>query len=500
MNRATPFEFAARIARGVPRTLPGLSAWIAAAALLVVTSGCGGSDEVVPTAPSTAAPEHVDTERGHVGPPNMLLYIVDTLRADALSSYGAAPDATPNIAAFAAESVVFERAYAQSSWTRASVASILTSLYPGVHGAEDRPDVLSDRVTLLSEIVRKHGYRTGFITTNPNTGRFFGFDQGFDELVEMYDHVPGSQIKPAAMKASAEDVAARVTHFLEAGPEPFLLVVLSIDPHSPYSPPTRFDRGAGEHESDAQGTGAWINRRDLRPSDKARIRSLYDGEVAYTDHGFGDVRKSLRRLGLDHRTITVLTSDHGEAFWEHGERGHGKSLYDETVRVPLLIHYPAKLARARRAEAAVETIDIAPTLLDLAGLPAAPTLAGRSLFADDGAQSARAISRLKLEEHDIVSLHKGNWKLIWDLGRNQKQLFDVRVPGEHEDIAAHAQARVEAMTSELETHLAKTHSARTELLGDATPSVVTPEDLPEEQRRLLEELGYLEPEREDTPQ
>lgn len=480
----------------------GALAWGVLGMLLGAAPGCGDTreEERPPTTGARSEPAQAESPGPRDGPPNMLLYIVDTLRADALTPYGAPAAATPNIAGFAAKSVVFERAYAQSSWTRASVASILASLYPGVHGAEDRPDALSDRVTLLSEIVREHGYRTGFITTNPNTGRFFGFDQGFDELVEMYDHTPGSKIKPAAMKASAEDVAARVTRFLEAGPEPFLLVVLSIDPHSPYSPPAHFDRGAGQHDSAAQGTGAWINRPDLRPADKARIRSLYDGEVAYTDHGFGRVRESLGRLGLAQDTITVLTSDHGEAFWEHGERGHGKSLYEETVRVPLLIHYPAKLAQARRVERAVETIDIAPTLLDLAGLPATATLEGRSLFADDATQTARAISRLKLEEHDIVSLQKGNWKLIWDLQSDQKQLFDVRVPGEHEDVAAQAQARVEAMTSELEAHLAKTRSARNELLGDTAPGVVTPEDLPEEQRRLLEELGYLEPESEPTPQ
>jgi len=423
----------------------------------------------------------------------MLLFIVDTLRADALSPYGAGPEATPHIATFAQQSAVFERAYAPSTWTRASVASILSALQPEVHGALDRGDPLSDRVLLLSEVLRDQGYRTGFITTNPNTSRFFGFDQGFDEFVELYDHQPGSRIRPATMKASAEDVARHVLRFIEAGEEPFLLVVLSIDPHSPYAPPSRFDPGAGEQASEARGDGAWINRSDLSEADQARIRSLYQGEVAYADHGFGHVMKSLRRMGLGDRTITVLTSDHGEAFWEHGFRGHGKSLYDETLRVPLIVRYPAKVAPGR-IEASAQIIDIAPTLLALAQLSAPEPIGGRSLF-DPAAQTPPSIhARLKLEDRDMASVRTGHWKLVWDFASDTRKLYDVREPGEREDLAATAPTRVEAMSRELEAHLAEAEAQRDALIGDAPASAVVPEDLPAEQRRLLIELGYLEPE------
>lgn len=453
-----------------------------AAATAVFLAACGGEQAPPPGE----------------APPNMLLFIVDTLRADSLTPYGAAAEATPHIAAFAAESVVFEEAYAPSSWTRASVASLLSSLHPGSHAAEDRADPLSERITLLSEVVKEHGYRTGFITTNPNTGRLFGFAQGFDEMVELYDHQPGEKIRPAAMKASAEDVAREVVRFFEAGPEPFLLVVLSIDPHSPYAPPERFDRAAGTIASEARGNGAWINRKDLRPEDRARIRSLYEGEVAYSDHGFGLVREAMKRSGLDARTITVLTSDHGEAFWEHGRRGHGKSLAEETIRVPLVIHHPAKRPGDQRIRGGVETLDIAPTLLALAGLPVPEAFAGRSLFERGGpvepSEEPRTIfSRLTLEDRDLASIRKGAWKLVWDLESDTRQLFDLAGAGESEDLAAREPDRADALLRELENHLVGVRYQRDKLLGNTEPGVVTPQDLPEEQRRLLIELGYLEP-------
>jgi len=426
--------------------------------------------------------------------------MIDTLRADALSPYGAKRQASPQIAAFAERSVVFERAGAQSSWTRASVASILSSRYPGAHGAEGRDDRLSENVTLLSEVVAEHGYRTGFITTNPNTGRFFGFDQGFDDLIELYNHDPKRSMQPSAMKASAEEVAREVTRWIESGPQPFLLVVLSIDPHSPYTPPLRFDHDAARATSGVDGTKQWINRRDLSAADKARIRSLYAGEVAYADHGFGQVLETLERLGIHQRTVTVLTSDHGEEFWEHGNRGHGETLYQETLHVPLIIHAPWGLGNPRREPGDVETIDIFPTLLELAGLPIPEGISGRSLVERRRAARQRAIASLKIEEHDALSVREGNWKLIWNRTDDHQALYDMRIPGEQQPMQQDAAARTAALMQILEKHLHDVTRERLALLGRATRDGVAIEDLPENERRLLIELGYFEREARINPE
>ena len=138
--------------------------------------------------------------------PNILLYLVDTLRADGLGAYGNPVVETPALDALAAQGALFENAFAQSSWTRASVASILTANYPPAHGAERRHALLSEPATLLSERLKEHGYRTGFITTNPNVGSFFGFGQGFDDVIELYERRETGRVQARELETPADEV------------------------------------------------------------------------------------------------------------------------------------------------------------------------------------------------------------------------------------------------------------------------------------------------------
>jgi len=452
-------------------------------------------DAQTPSSPSSAPPSSSPPPAPAVGSdsrPNILLYIVDTLRADALGPYRGDPKQTPEIGKFARDAIVFENAFAQSSWTRASVASILTSQYPRAHGAEDRGDRLVDAAQLMSETLSAHGYYTGLITTNPNVGAFFGFDQGFDDLIEMFAAKTDDVVSPKELIASADDVAKRVNHWIDNAPKPFFLVVLSIDPHSPYSPPARFTDAASDYRGQATGTGPWINRKDLTADDKAHIRALYQAEVNYADYGFGLVINHLRTQGLFEKTITALTSDHGEEFWEHGRRGHGRGLLHEVLHVPLVIRDPARTSESgTRDSTLVETIDILPTLLESAGLTATGDIAGRSLFGPKPALTPGAFASLKLGDHHLASVRSGMWNLVWDLKSGNKQLFDGS-EGADVQVRTGAEARTAALSRSLEAHLASTALQRKALHGDSTGASLRLDEIPDAERQLLIELGYID--------
>jgi len=455
-------------------------------AALALFIACNGSEPA-------PAPGDFPARGDDARPPNIVLFIVDTLRADVLGPYGAKAGQTPAIDAFASESMVFENAFAQSSWTRASVASILTSQYPKAHGAQDRGDRLGRQADLLSELLAQNGYHTGLVTTNPNVGTFFGFDQGFDDVIELFAPKTVDEVNPRELIATADDVAVRVNGWLDEAPEPFFLVVLSIDPHSPYSPPPAFAPDRADYDGAADGTGPWINRQDLGAEDKEHIRALYRAEVSYADHGFGRVREHMRATGRDAGTITVLTSDHGEAFWERGIRGHGKDLSEETLRVPLLIRAPERTSGGGRDARIVETVDIFPTLLDLVSIPAPDGISGRALLSeadskDEGADR-RAFASLQLGGLHQASVRDGKWKLVWDLDSGRKQLFDV---SSGQEANAQSDLRGAALAKVLGQHLVENERKRLDRFGNGAAEPLRIEEIPDTERALLIELGYID--------
>ena len=425
-------------------------------------------------------------------PPNILLYIVDTLRADSLGSYGHSVVETPNVDAFAREGTLFTSAFVQSSWTRASIASILTSTYPGVHAAEGRSDLLPETSRLLPEMLRENGYRTALITANPNIGSFFGFQQGFDDFIELYKRRDAGFVRVAELAATGDVVAQRALEWIAAAEEPFCLVVLSIDPHSPCTPPAAFDRYGGNYRGPLVGTGEWINRKNLSSAEKDRIRSLYYGEIAFNDHAFGSLIAGLRDVDLYDGTIVVYTSDHGEEFWEHGYRGHGRTLYDEGLRVPLIVRYPRRVEAGRRADYPVEAMDIVPTVLELAGVTVPTGLNGRSLLSSE---EGEIFSTLRHNNLRHVALRHDSWKLIVDLESGDKQLFSLNDPEpEQRNVAADEPEVVSALWARIEERLAENRHQREALHGSGLPGGLASDDLPPEELEALRSLGYLNPE------
>ena len=296
--------------------------------------------------------------------PNVLVYLIDTLRADHLSAYGYHRETSPHLEQLAADGVRFERASSQAPWTRPSVASLFTSMLTTYHGASTDSG-LAPELSTLAELFRDAGYDTAAIVSNAHVhAPTLNFEQGFAHFEE------------TAPDAPAGEVHRHVYSWLERRhPGPFCLYVHTLDPHSPYDPP---EETAGAYRSAAdlaapKLTGEQIEKRTadgtLDLDDLRRIIDRYDEEILYADREFGRLVERLRELGLYEDTIIVVLSDHGEEFLEHGKIGHGSHLWEELLHVPLIVKL-AGADRPRGAEVAepVRVIDVLPTLADLVGL------------------------------------------------------------------------------------------------------------------------------------
>jgi arylsulfatase A-like enzyme len=299
--------------------------------------------------------------------PSLILISLDTLRADHLGAWGYARKTSPNLDAFMREGLVFERAFAPSSWTTPSHATLLTGEHPSVHGAGGPlGHRLQSRFTTLAELLRRRGHLTAAFTEGAAVAAQLGFHQGFDS----YANGPGEHPQPAG---TAERTFARAARWLERhGDRPFLLFVHTYEIHWPYRAPAPYADLFREDEiepldpRDAQD--AEFLRQSLTDAQKASVVAAYDAGIAYTDAVVGRFLAQLREHGVLDRAIVVIFSDHGEAFWEHGNTTHALTLYEEELRVPLFIRLPGADPPRGRIERQVALADVFATAVDLLGL------------------------------------------------------------------------------------------------------------------------------------
>lgn len=294
--------------------------------------------------------------------PNVVLYVIDTLRADHLSCYGYPRQTSPHLDALARDGVRFLDVTAQSSWTKAATASILTGLPPSIHGAVDFGDLLRPEVVTLGELLEPT-HQTVAFTTNGFASGNFHLTQGFREF-----HLFG---------ASAAQIHASVVSWLEtADPgRPFFLYIHTMDPHLPYAPPKRFNR----FTDSATVLSKADMERLIRSEDAATLTeavALYDGEILANDDAFGLLMAEIKRRGLYEGTLVLVTSDHGEEFFEHGGYGHGRNLYQESVSVPWILKLPGQAGAGTVVEGAWQHLDMAPTILASVGISAPPSMQG----------------------------------------------------------------------------------------------------------------------------
>ncbi|MDX1631559.1 MAG: sulfatase, partial [Thermoanaerobaculia bacterium] len=315
--------------------------------------------------------------------PNVFIYLIDTLRADHLGCYGYPRPISPEIDSFAGNAVLFRRAVAPSSWTRSSVASLLTGVHPRSHGAIGRDDALPEEARTLAELLQDAGYRTTAFITNGNVGARAGFAQGFDEFRHLEEE------DTERIHRFSDELNEAFFDWLDSEPEtsePLFAYVHATDPHGPYTPPEPFRSRFASRVRDPQ-VGLMeplqeLTRGERVPTDSLRrdLLALYDAEIAFNDAQFGAFLDGLEARGLDRSSVVVLVSDHGEEFYDHGWWQHGKTLYREQIWVPLVVKLPREGAGGSVVEPVVGLVDVVPTLLELAGVDPPPLVQGESLL------------------------------------------------------------------------------------------------------------------------
>lgn len=319
---------------------------------------------------------------------NVILIVVDTLRADHLSLGGYARETSPRLEEFARRGTYFDNFHSHSSWTRASVATLLTSLMPRAHGIHTSGDALPRSLTTLPELLRDAGYETFAFVANPQIHPQLGFDQGFEQFDALYSGMKSTgEIDPGTLLASASDaqvLAKALPILLAERRKAYFAYIHLLDPHGPYTPDPSdaalfCDPSYAGDFVGSIGDFTRIAELQQSPADRAHFVDLYDAEIRGTDRDLGQFFDRLDQAGALRNTHILVTADHGEEFLEHGGTGHGRKLHEEQIHIPLLWLGPGVPA-GRRVHSLGGLIDIVPTLIDLLDLtPREMRLQGESL-------------------------------------------------------------------------------------------------------------------------
>lgn len=383
--------------------------------------------------------------------PLVVVYLVDTLRADHTTPYGYSRNTTPRLQAFAKDAVVFETAVAHASWTKPSVASLLTSQLPGRHRAVQLRDALDAGHVTLAEILQGRGFATGAAIANSVIySQGVNFEQGFDHFVGLH----GAGNRPSKLVEAAGVVDAALRFLDGRRGMPTFLYAHTMDPHVPYAPPPPFDRMFEPHPTPDHP--AVDPRTDYKePLDRERMIAQYDGDIAYGDQELGRLLDGLKARGLYDRALFVFLADHGEEFQDHGEWLHGKSVFDELVRIPLLVKFPGRAQAGRRVAQQVQEVDVLPTVLQALGLPLPHgAFAGRPLqeVLEGAAAERPAISEISHRGFVAHGMRTSADKYVRRLSPQEDELyFDLRAdPGEKTNRIESARARADLLRSGVE--------------------------------------------------
>jgi arylsulfatase A-like enzyme len=372
---------------------------------------------------------------------NVILIGIDTVRQDHLGCYGYDRGTTPNIDRLARRGILFENAVSPSPWTLPSFATVFTSLYPTQHGAVTPMTSMRTSFPTLAGLLKDQGYATGAIINAPYLGPRYNLSRGFD----LYD-------MPPRKGRIADGTTADALKWMDLNKDrPFFIFVHYFDPHTPYEPPSPYDtlfasgysgpignsfepvRLASSRGSRFEGMEA------LTPADAKRIESLYDGEIAFMDKAIGDLLRGVDDLGLREKSLIVLLSDHGEEFFDHGGFEHGHTLYEELIRVPLMMSLPGVIPEGVGVRQQVRLLDVAPTVLDLLDMAERPGLQGVSLgplIKGNQRHESRsgpllgprfAYSEALLYGYENKSVSSYPWKLICDLATGEESFFNLEL-------------------------------------------------------------------------
>jgi len=435
------------------------------------------------------------------GPELVTFVIVDTMRRDALGCYGREHAGTPVMDGLAESGTRFDQAISASGWTLPSVASMLTGTWPSMHkalGKVSRLTPITADLPVAAEVYASHGYHTIGFANAAFLSPLLGLDRGFDEFDHEHAYNKSSRRADVTVQAALQALEAH------AEEKVFLLLHL-FDPHLNYDPPEGYlEPFVGARNTPPAPLSMNVCKSmeglDGRPPSSADIeymRAVYQGEVAFVDHALGSFVEGLKELDRWEQTTLLITSDHGEEFWEHGGFEHGHTLFDELVHIPWILHAPGqKGISARRIERQVRSIDMMPTLFELAGFEPAPSFIGQSLVPElRGAASGEvppAFSQSTLYGRDVLAWRHAGYGLIHSVssrGIPRTRLYDL----DADPRQLHDLSRNEAqLTQELLTELTEFNQELEQLSKRfSTPQLrsMGPGEV-EQYEDSLEKLGY----------
>lgn len=466
-------------------------AGLVSAALLVaggMVLACGGADESVHL-------QEVKARR-----PNIVLISVDTLRADHLQIYGYSRNTAPKMGLIASEGIVFDNAFSQAPKTAPSHMTMLTGLHPESHGVKnldvDDNTALSRGIPTLAEILDSNGFNTGAVVAGGHVSAALGFDRGFQRFIE------------EAWLQTALEMAVEIVQEFASNDSPFFLFFHTYSVHDPYVPPERYQVfNSEEYSGNIIGTREtlielsgeqWDRQHELywqsvdphSPGDVQRLRDLYDAEILHTDNLIGEFLAALMVLGVYEDSVIIFVSDHGEEFQDHGGFQH-ESLYEEILRVPLIMRLPASSAqplRGVRVQNRVRLVDLMPSILDLVDAPIPSSLQGESLFSQgliEGTSEREVLGHWPREER--FSFRRGDWKLICSSLDSCDELYNLKEdPLERVNLFRHRPDQVQTLLRGLLEVLAESREISAGVRSG------TEAEIDADRWDQLKALGYLE--------
>lgn len=453
--------------------------------------------------------------------PNILLITVDTLRADHLSCYGFRKIETPNIDDLAKNGILFEKTISQSPWTTPSLASILTSLHPAVHKAgeviwkEEQKMFrkIGESIPMLPEILQANGYFTQAILSNPHLTKSQGFAKGFDgfhnfdetfyEAEELFYLRLTANIKSEILNrwyTAGDIITDEAINWLKDNYKTsFFLWIHYTDPHIPYHPPAKY-------RENISYKGKFRNRRlldfgrikegyyDISPNDREYIENLYNGEIKFTDDQLGRLINKLKELAIFNKTLIILTSDHGEEFWEHLEFEHGHTLYNEQLHVPLIIHFGGFSSSKKNViTQQVRLIDIFPSILEMLKIDYPNITQGESLIPlilNKAQESRIAFSEYLYREKERKSITTDEFKYIYFPDLKREELYDLQQdPAELTNLVTKRREKTIQFQKQIKTIIDNNQKLANILLK---AEQAKPIEMNEQLKKQLKALGYIQ--------
>ena len=367
--------------------------------------------------------------------PNLMIILIDALRKDHLGCYGYHRNTSPKIDEFARDAIRFQETISNCSWTSPSIASLFTSLYVSSHGlkthSQKSTDILDLGFETLAEILKKHGYTTSAFITNRWIREEFNYHQGFD----VFEQVAEDITRPIAASVRESVIA-----WLKNRPKkPFFTYIHFMDVHGPYFSPYPYNTLFTTEKKRALTPQEYNKLRYLRIEGQRDLNfyiSQYDGAIRYCDYHIGKILEYLKEADLYDDSIIIVTSDHGEAFFEHGECDHGFTLYNEEIEVPLIMRLPSSMDYAINEHAKTQLIDLGVTILDIIGAGFPYEVDGISiLLPDDGLHERQRIySEEYMKGFPKVALIEGNMKYIFHIPEERiVEVYDLNKDDEEKN-------------------------------------------------------------------